>query len=178
MKLLLFALAALLIPMGAWAYNSGQAQNVNYGPTLGELIEYGQHNGEHVHRFIHSFYDVTVNGGTTVGTYNLTMNRRGGPLLQIPANSLIKQTYLYVKTQFTGIGGSTTFALACGNATLLSATNLGTSLAGAVVAGNQTGTAANMSDVGTSSCTPTATIANQGYATGQVDIYIDFVSHN
>jgi hypothetical protein len=179
MKLLL-GLLFTFFTIQALAYTNGQVQNAPWNQPLRDIIEQSTTNGEHVNRFMHSFYDVTLQGGTTVGTYNLNTNVKGHPLQQIPAKSVIKQVYFYVAKNFLGVATSgTTFTVSCGNATLFSASDISTKPVGAIFAGNQTGTAATMSDVGTSPCTPTVTIGTQGYTTqGQADVYIDFVTHN
>lgn len=173
---------ACMIPGLAFGFANGQVQQTNYGPTLTRLIEASTFNGEHVLRYIKGFWDTSVNSGFTTGTVNLTTNARGypNPIIQLPANAAITQSYFYVKTQALGQkSGVSTFSVTCGNATLFTSADISGKQTGTYFAGNQTGTAATMSDVGTSPCTPQVVIGGTAYGTsGQIDVYIDFTTHD
>lgn len=111
-------------------------------------------------------YDVSADGGG-IGAHGLGVS--------LPANALLKQAYFYVKTQFVSASNGTV-ALSCEDANnIYSATNITGQSAGAITAGVQTGTAANMSSAIASACEITATVASASYTAGKLNLFLEYL---
>lgn len=113
-------------------------------------------------------YDVSADGGG-IGAHALGVT--------LPAHSMIKQAYFYLKSQFVS-ASSGTLALSCEDANNIysaSSAVLTPTPGGAPLSGVSTGTAANMVVGIGSACEVTATIASASFTGGKLNLFLDYI---
>jgi hypothetical protein len=127
-------------------------------------------NGEKIQRMYRGTYDVAAQGGTSGSTYNLGIT--------LPAKSIIRQAWFYVKTQFVSAGNGT-IALSCEDANnIFSAANITGTAADAITAGVPTGVASTMAKGIAANCNVIATIASSAYTAGVLNLFLEVVQHD
>lgn len=124
--------------------------------------------GLYTAQMAHDYWDYSVGTNAATGAHTLSVT--------LPANAIIRQAYTY-SVQTPATSSSATLALSCGSATILTAANVTSYTTGNITAANQTGTAATMSNVGSSACVVTATVASGPFTAGKLDIFVEYVIH-
>jgi hypothetical protein len=144
--------------------SGGALQKAGVAVDLDALTQASQAtDGLLVKRIARATYDVAVDLGT-IAPHLLGVT--------LPANAIINNGVIQIKTQFAD-AGTGTVALSCGSATILTAADITGSAAEAVVATTIT-SGATAVDVGTSACELTATVAGAAQTQGKLVLFVEY----
>lgn len=121
-------------------------------------------------RVVRATIDCGTASNCTVGAHPLGIT--------LPANALLTKSFMFVKTQFASASAGT-LAIHCEDANnVLTARNVTSYAASAVVDLNQTGVSGTYTAGIASACALTATVASGDYTAGKGHAIIEYIEHD